>query len=131
MMMPHVTVEYAGNLESHISARALLASIHGAVLDCGFFKPGAVRTRAARRELYLIADGDPDNSFVHVEVRMGEGRSPQERKQVAETIMQVLREHTRDVFDTFGLGLSVEICEIDEATVVRANNLHTRLTTKG
>jgi 5-carboxymethyl-2-hydroxymuconate isomerase len=128
--MPHVTVEYASNLESHVSARGLLASIHGAVLGCGFFKPGAVRTRAARRELYLVADGDPDNCFIHVEVRMGEGRSVQVRKQVAETIMQVLREHTRDVYDSFGLGLSVEVCEIDEATVVRANNLHTRLTEK-
>lgn len=129
-MMPHVIVEYASNLENHLSLRSLLASIHGAVLTCGFFKPGAVRTRAAPRELYLVADGDPDNCFIHVEVRMGQGRSPQVRKQVADTIMDVLREHTREAFDAFGLGLSVEICEIDEATVVRVNNLHSRLTAK-
>ena len=58
--MPHVTVEYSANLETDVAPRALVDAVHDAVLSTGAFELGAARTRAERRDVYAIADRDPD-----------------------------------------------------------------------
>jgi 5-carboxymethyl-2-hydroxymuconate isomerase len=72
--MPHIVVEYSANLEKSIDIRALVRRVHEAVLASGVFELGAVRTRAERREVYEIADGDPDNGFIHVGLSIAPGR---------------------------------------------------------
>jgi 5-carboxymethyl-2-hydroxymuconate isomerase len=129
--MPHIVVEYSANLEEELDIRALLQKIHAAVLASGVFKVGAVRTRAERREVYLIADGDPDNAFIHIEIRMAPGRDATERKSVAQGVLDTIAAETRDVFARAGLGLSVEVREIDNSASVRLNNLHERIAAKG
>lgn len=128
--MPHLIVEYSTNLDKRISIRDLLKHVHEAALASGVFKIGGIRTRAAPRDLYVVADGDPENAFIHVEGRIGKGRDAETRKRLAETILAVLRDQTKSVFETTGLGLTVEIREIDDTASVRLNNLHERLQAK-
>lgn len=128
--MPHLIVEYSTNLEKRISIRDLLKRVHEAALASGVFKIGGIRTRAEPRDLYLVADGDPDNAFIHIEGRIGKGRDAETRRRLAETLLGVLRDQTESVFETTGLGLTVEIREIDDTASVRLNNLHERLQTK-
>lgn len=128
--MPHLIVEYSTNLEKRISIRDLLKRVHEAALASGVFKIGGIRTRAEPRDLYIVADGDPDNAFIHVEGRIGKGRDAETRKRLAETLLGVLRDHTTSVFETTGLGLTVEIRELDDTASVRLNNLHERLQAK-
>ena len=128
--MPHLIVEYSANLEARISVRDLLKRVHEAALASGVFKIGGIRTRAERRDLYIVADGDPDNAFIHIEGRIGKGRDAETRKRLAETLLAVLRDQTKSVFETTGLGLTVEIREIDDTASVRLNNLHDRLKAK-
>lgn len=128
--MPHLIVEYSTNLEKRIPVRELLKRIHEAALASGVFKIGGIRTRAAPRDLYIVADGDPDNAFIHVEGRIGKGRDAETRRRLADLILEVLREQTKDVFATSGLGLTVEISELDDAASVKLNNLHERLQAK-
>jgi 5-carboxymethyl-2-hydroxymuconate isomerase len=129
--MPHVVVEYSANLETSINVQKLLRDIHETVLNSGVFELGAVRTRAARHEAFVIADGDPANSFVHVELRVAPGRDAPTRKDVAKRVLDTLAAATREVFASRGLGLSVEVREIDYTAAVRLNNLHERMAAKG
>ncbi|MFZ5731689.1 MAG: 5-carboxymethyl-2-hydroxymuconate Delta-isomerase [Pseudomonadota bacterium] len=128
--MPHLIVEYSTNLEKRISIRDLLKRVHEAALASGVFKIGGIRTRAEPRDLYLVADGDPDNAFIHIEGRIGKGRDAETRRRLAETLLGVLCDQMKSVFETTGLGLTVEIREIDDTASVRLNNLHERLQTK-
>lgn len=129
--MPHVTVEYSANLEKGVDIRALIHAIHQAALASGVFEIGAVRTRAARRDVYEIADGDLDNAFVHVDLNVAPGRSVEVRKGVAQAILDVVRKTTESIFGSSGLAISVEVREIDNSTAVRLNNLHARMAAKG
>jgi 5-carboxymethyl-2-hydroxymuconate isomerase len=129
--MPHVIVEYSANLESAIDVRQLLRNVHEAVLASGVFEVGAVRTRATRHELAIVADGDRDNGFVHVEVRMAPGREAAARKSLANAILSALAADTRELYARTGLGLSVEVRELDYTAAVRLNNLHERMAAKG
>jgi 5-carboxymethyl-2-hydroxymuconate isomerase len=128
--MPHLIVEYSTNLDQRISIRDLLKRVHEAALASGVFKIGGIRTRAEPRDLYIVADGDPDNAFIHIEGRIGKGRDAETRRRLAETLLAVLRDQTKNVLETSGLGLTVEIREIDDTASVRLNNLHERLQAK-
>lgn len=128
--MPHITVEYSANLEPQISPRRLVDALHAAALETGVFPIGGLRTRAERRDVYAVADGDPENAFVAVIVRIGAGRDAATRRRVAESLMAALEDETAEALRTRGLGLTVEVQEIDDAASLKTNNLHARMRAK-
>ncbi|MBV9078716.1 MAG: 5-carboxymethyl-2-hydroxymuconate Delta-isomerase, partial [Methylobacteriaceae bacterium] len=129
--VPHIIVEYSANLDGAISPRRLVNGLHAAALETGVFPLGGLRTRAERRDVFAVADGDPEHGFVAIRVRIGAGRDAATRRRVAEALMAVLETETRDAFAARGLALSVEVEEIDPAASLKRNNLHERLGAKG
>lgn len=128
--MPHITVEYSANLEADLSPRRLVDAIHAAALETGVFPIGGLRTRAEKRDVYAVADGDPDNAFVAILARIGAGRDAETRHRVAERLMSALERETAAAFAKRGLGLTVEVQEIDPAASLKTNNLHERIAAK-
>ena len=125
--MPHVIIEYSANLEEDVSPRDLVDRVHATIVATGVFPIGGVRTRAERRDVYRVADGDPSNAFCAILIRIGRGRDEETRKRVSQAVLATLADITADAFAKRGLSLSVEIQEIDEAGATRKNNLHERL----
>ena len=72
--MPHIIVEYSSNLDNAMDVQGLLNALHQAMIESGQAPLEGIRTRAERREHYCVADRNPDNAFVHIIVRMREGR---------------------------------------------------------
>jgi 5-carboxymethyl-2-hydroxymuconate isomerase len=128
--MPHITVEYSANIEPAVDPRRLIDAVHDAVLRTGVFELGAVRTRAERRDIYRIADGDPGNAFIHVTAHIAPGRDADTRKRVAQAILDTVSAASRDIAARRGLALSVEVSEIDNSAALRQNNLHERMRAK-
>ena len=128
--MPHLIVEYSANLERIADLPRLVAALHAAALETGIFPIGGLRVRAARRDVYAIADGHPDNAFVHVQARIGHGRPPDVRQRAAEHIFTRLTAETAQVFAAHPLGLSLEIVEIDPVGSLKHNNLHETIATR-
>jgi len=125
--MPHVIVEYSANLEEDVAPREMIGRIHATILETGVYPVGGVRVRAERRDVYMIADGNPENAFVAILIRMGQGRDEETRRRVSKAVLATLADVTAGAFARRGLSLSVEIQEIDEAGASRKNNLHERL----
>ena len=122
--MPHLIVEYSANLEDAVDIPRLVGAIHAAALETGMFPIGGIRTRAERRDIYQVADGHPDNAFVHVQARIGAGRTPDVRQKAAEHIFAVVKAETAKAFASRPLGLTFEIVEIDPVGSLKHNNLH-------
>jgi 5-carboxymethyl-2-hydroxymuconate isomerase len=122
--MPHLIVEYSSNLEQVMDIPALLGVVHAAALATGVFPIGGLRTRAERREQYVIADGHADNGFVHVQARIGTGRTAEVRQKAAELIFAALKQATAKAFALSPLGLTLEMVEIDPVGSMKHNNLH-------
>ena len=72
--MPHIIIEYSDNIEKKIKLETLIEKVHTTAIDTGVFPLGGLRVRAAKREHYKIADGHPDNGFIHIELKIGPGR---------------------------------------------------------
>jgi 5-carboxymethyl-2-hydroxymuconate isomerase len=122
--MPHILIDYSANLDADIDVRILANSVHECALATGVFPIGGTRTRIARREIYVVGDGDPENRYIHVQARIGIGRSAEVRQKVAEDIFAVVKDFTAATFATKPLGLTLEIVEIDPVGALRHNNLH-------
>jgi len=122
--MPHLIVEYSANLEADVDIPRLAAAVHAAALETGVFPIGGLRTRTERREVYAIADSHADNTFIHVQARIGAGRTPEVRQKAAEHIFAAVKVETAKAFAKRPLGLTFEIVEIDPVGSLKHNNLH-------
>ena len=125
--MPHLILEYSANLDGVLDIQRLVNAVHEAALATGVFPKGGCRTRAARREAYEIADGHPDNGFVHLTARIGAGRPLEVRQEAGNAIFAALTAALEDVFAARPIGISFEIAEINPDTSWKKNNLHEAL----
>ena len=125
--MPHLTVEYSANLEGRADPDALCAALLQTVLETGLFEIGAVRVRAFRAEHYAIADLLPENAFVDLNLRIGKGRSAEEKKRTGEALFATASRLLAPLLETPHFALSLEIREIDAELSWKKNAIHPRL----
>jgi len=119
--MPHLIIEHSANVEQYANVTELVDALHEAALATGLAPADALRTRAASRSTYAIADRHPDNAFIAVTIRLGEGRTDEQKQAFVAALMAALD-------DTLGnaqrnIMLSVECQEIVADFRVNKNNL--------
>ena len=117
--MPHIIAEYSANLEPALDPRALVNDLHEAAIASGITEPAAIRTRAARREVFCVGDGNPDNGFVHVVARLRVGRPEEPRKALAQALFAAVERRLESAYKSHPIAVTVEIHEIDHMTLRR------------
>ena len=91
--MPHIIIEYSDNIEKYLKIDTLIKKVHTTAVDTGIFPLGGLRVRAAKRESYEIADGHPDNGFVHVELKIGPGRDKKSKTSALKKIFSTVEKY--------------------------------------
>jgi 5-carboxymethyl-2-hydroxymuconate isomerase len=119
--MPHLTLEYTGNLDFEI--QTLLARLHSELVATGAVNLKGLKSRALRHDDYRIADGNPDYAFVHVNLLIREGRPLNVQKDLAQRVMAVLQETCGKRFEDSHLSLSVDIKEMREGVALTFHNI--------
>ena len=128
--MPHLTIEYSANLAKQTDLDQLCRVLHGAMTQCGLFELGAIRVRALRADHYAIADQLPKNAFAHLILRIGAGRSTEERRRAGEMIFAAASAQLAPLFETPHFALTLEMVEIDATLSWKKNTIHPRLRAK-
>ncbi|MFB9950625.1 5-carboxymethyl-2-hydroxymuconate Delta-isomerase [Rhizobium puerariae] len=128
--MPHFNMEYSSNLDGRVDFDALCGRVLDALVETGLFEIGALRVRAFRAEAYAIADRLPENAFVDMSLRIGAGRSAEDKKRAGERIFAVVTEELSELFSTPHFALSLEIREIDAELSWKKNAIHPRFRQK-
>lgn len=128
--MPHLTVEYSANLDSQSDMGALCKSLHATMMASGLFELGAVRVRARPCPHFAVADLLGENSFVDVILRIGTGRTEEEKKSVGQALMRTLEAHFAPQLAQPHIALTLEVQEISPTFSWRTNAIHPRLRTK-
>ena len=122
-----MAIEYSANLDAKVDMPALCDLVSRTMLDTGIFEPGAIRVRAFRAEAYAIADRLPENGFIDMNLRIGKGRSAEDKKRAGEAIFAAVSGHLASLFATPHFALSLEIREIDAELSWKKNAIHPRL----
>ena len=115
--MPHLTLEYTANLQSFDAAKAL-AELNQVMVDTGLFHEPDIKSRAIRLDTFQAGVLCEPRAFVHLTVGILSGRSPEERKRMADALLPVL---TATVHSAFSgeIQLSVETLEIDRPSYAK------------
>ena len=121
--MPHQIIEYSANLESRLDIQALVDGMHETAMGIDGLPLGGLRTRAARRDVFQVADQQPDNAFVHMILKLGHGRPEETRKAFGDALFAALCALLEPVSSTSPLAISFEIQEIHPTLTWKKNNL--------
>lgn len=129
--MPHQIIEYSANLDDRLDIEALVQHLHTAAAAIDGLPLGGLRTRVARRECYRIADGHPDNAFLHLILKLGYGRTVEKRQEFGEALFAALCEFLEPVASSSPLAISFEIQEIHPTLTWKKNNLREFMQKRG
>lgn len=125
--MPHIIIEHSTNLADLTDMDALVAEVHRAALDDGLPALDALRTRAAPRDHYRIADGDPAYGFVYVTARIGPGREPEAVQRFLTRIVDTVDEVLAPLQSDHPVAISAEVQLIDPTMRINRNHIRTHL----
>ncbi|WP_138417610.1 5-carboxymethyl-2-hydroxymuconate Delta-isomerase [Aquibacillus sediminis] len=124
--MPHLVIEFTDNIKTESNIPELLKKVNQTLLTHQDIIPiGGLRSRAIALQDYLVADGSEDDAFVHVTLKLGKGRTEEQKKVVCEDLFAVIKDHFADLFEKRYLALSMELYEFTNPTY-KQNNIHHR-----
>ncbi|WP_313302248.1 5-carboxymethyl-2-hydroxymuconate Delta-isomerase [Diaphorobacter sp.] len=116
--MPHLVIDYSANLIDFPSAQ-ILAEVNAALCSSPEVKEEAdVKSRTNRIEQFEIGTAPAHRGFVHAQLRLLSGRTPEAKKDLAERVAVVLRKHTPRPADMM-VQLSVEVLDMDRGSYVK------------
>ena len=73
--MPHLTLEYTDNIPINRSFLSLFQAFHEVLVEVGGIKIENCKSRARLVNTYYVGNGEPENAFVHLDVRFMAGRT--------------------------------------------------------
>jgi 5-carboxymethyl-2-hydroxymuconate isomerase len=111
--MPHIIIEYSSNLRERLNLEQFVREVHDATVKTGEFPMEALKTRTSERRTYRVADGHPENAFVHVVLRTRPGHDPEKKRQAGEKVFSAICNHLAPIYDSSPLGITFEMQEID------------------
>jgi 5-carboxymethyl-2-hydroxymuconate isomerase len=113
--MAHFIYEYSANLPAELlDLPGLMAKMHETAADSGIFPLSGLRSRAIRCDQFRVGDGDPDNGFVNLSMKVGSGRDQQTRMAIGRTLFDLLLQHLQPLLEQHALAVSFEMRELDE-----------------
>ncbi len=126
--MPHLMLQYSKNLEDRFDIQKLVEELRLTMIDTGIFPPGGIRVRANAADFVSIADAHPDNGFTDMVLRIGAGRTMDEKKRAGEAILATAQRLFHEQLNAPHFALSLEIIEIDPLLSWKINSIHPRVT---
>jgi 5-carboxymethyl-2-hydroxymuconate isomerase len=124
--VPHIVIECSDNLRERCDLESVVETTHAAALEVGIFPIGGTRTRLIEYPAgrYRIADGDPENAFLAVVVRIARGRDLATRQRAGQAIFDAVCESLGDAYVRWPLAIALEVQEIDPDVSFKKSNLH-------
>lgn len=107
--MPHLVLEHSTNIVESPDFENLFSRMHWILTETGAFKLSDIKSRVIPCATYYVADGNVNNSFVHLRLEILEGRSHDVKKQAGERLLALLKETFAQSVKQKNCALSVEI----------------------
>jgi len=122
--MAHFVLEFSDNLDqSDASIQTLFEALHRSAELTGLFPLKGIRSRAYPCHHYRMADGNSEHGFAHLEVKLGAGRSLEDRQTAAKSFFEVLCDHFADEIAQRGMAISFEMKELEPVLKFNKNNI--------
>ena len=84
--MPHCIIEYSQELETSITPKLMINTVHQGALASGLFEESHIKSRALAYEHYKT--GTSHLRFIHITARILSGRSLELKANLSQTILE-------------------------------------------
>lgn len=122
--MAHFIYEYSANLPAELLDMAgLMEKMHDAAAENGVFPLNGLRSRAIRCEEFRVGDGNPDNGFVNLSMKVGHGRDVETRLAIGRQLFDILVDHLQPLLERRELAVSFEMRELESQVKFNHKNL--------
>ncbi|MEJ2533436.1 MAG: 5-carboxymethyl-2-hydroxymuconate isomerase [Halioglobus sp.] len=122
--MAHFIYEYSANLPAELLDMAgLMEKMHSAAAASGVFPLDGLRSRAIRCEEFRVGDGNPDNGFVNLSMKVGQGRDVETRLAIGRQLFDILVDHLQPLLERQPLAISFEMRELEAQVKFNHKNL--------
>ncbi|MFN7989680.1 MAG: 5-carboxymethyl-2-hydroxymuconate Delta-isomerase [Thermoanaerobaculia bacterium] len=117
--MPHLVLEYTANVPDRPDLGRVLLDLHEALLSAAPFERKDLKSRAVRHDVFAVADGAEDRSFVALSIAILEGRPDEVKATLSEAALDVLvRAYPKLVAGGRG-AISIEVRDLHRASYRR------------
>jgi 5-carboxymethyl-2-hydroxymuconate isomerase len=121
--MPHLSFEYSANLENQLDLKAFAEVLHTAALETELFPLAGIRVRGLRCETYLIADKNPEYSFIDLSVRLREGRPEDAKRLAIQAIFDAGSDYIKENLPNTPIAFSAEMRDINAELSPKMNTI--------
>lgn len=128
--MAHLIIQYSENLGSNMNMSNFCNKMNKVMQATNLFPLAGIRVRAHPMLMSSIADQHPDNAFVDMILRMGEGRSDEQKSNVGLALMVAAEAAFAVQLAQPHFALSLEIIVISKLLSWKKNSIHPRLKAK-
>lgn len=116
--MPHLTIEYSANLAGFPEAEVLRALNQTVTASAEVADEADLKSRCVVHDCYAIGTAPEGRAFVHAQLRLLAGRTPEAKQDFSERIAVVLRRLTPRPTGML-VQLSVEIVDMDRPSYIK------------
>ena len=117
-MVPHIVLEYSDDLDPLPDLRAVFGAVHRVLADVAGAPVDNSKSRARAVDAY-IADGDESAAMVHLDIRLMEGRTTEQKAAVSQACLDILVEAFAAAAANRELQTTVAISDFDRATYAK------------
>jgi len=110
--MPQITLEYTANIGEETDFKNLFLQLHSVLEDTGKINIENCKSRALKHENYAIGKGETENAFVHLTVKILEGRPAELKQKIADNLLSVLVKTYSVSKEQLNLQITVELLDI-------------------
>lgn len=117
--MPHIVVEYTPNL-GELPFDAMLAAVTRNLTGSPEITDEAdLKARVLRAEHYRVGTADSGRGYIHVQLRILAGRTPEAKDDLSKRVASGMREHMPQFPAGLTVYLSVEVVDMDRASYTK------------
>lgn len=112
--VPNLIMEYAEPVAERVNVPGLLEDLHQTLLLCGLFEPDSVKSRSYPCRTWLVGEQGDLKTFIHIELSMLSGRTPEQKRELARSLIAVLEQHASTIN-----SLTVDIRDMDRECFIK------------
>lgn len=117
--MPHCIFEYSANIVDDPDWPLIIGKIHDGLIATGQFVSDDIKSRVIRHSDYRIGDGQPDRSFVTLNLQILDGRSDEFKCEITRMALEILLDAFPRSRTEQKCSITVQVSEIHRASYQR------------
>ena len=110
--MPQITLQFTDNIKSLPEFNELFSEVHLAINAIAGIKIENCKSKAIQIERYYIGVGTNNKSFIHLEVKILEGRTAEIKSEMGKSLLQILKNKFKESISSLDLQITIEIIDI-------------------